>query len=239
MSLSASTGNWSAVGLPTYTYQWESCNPAGGECAPIEGATGFEYSLGEGDIGTTLRVTVTATGSAGTPSAISAATSEVVAEPPEELEAPSISGTPSADEVLHATDGIWTGTDTELSNQWESCNPSGEDCAPIEGATSSEYDLGEGDVGTTIRVRVGAHSASGSITDASPVTPVVGEDGALASTSPPEVSGAAEEGQKLYAGRGGWSNIGGSEPSGQVKASTTKFMSSTTQAVVCWRQATT
>ena len=58
-TLSSSTGTWSGVGL-AYAYQWKRCDLSGNGCNGISGATGSTYSLGASDIGSTLRVDVTA-----------------------------------------------------------------------------------------------------------------------------------------------------------------------------------
>jgi hypothetical protein len=107
--------------------------------------------------------------------------------------------------VLHANRGAWAGTERQFSYQWESCSSSGTECAPIVGATQPEYDLGEGDVGTTLRVRIGVVSAQGTLTDVSDTTPVVGLAGAVASAVAPEVSGTLEVGHMLTASPGAWS----------------------------------
>jgi sugar lactone lactonase YvrE len=207
-TLTASTGTWGGTPASSYGYQWESCNASGGECAPIESATGSEYTLGDGDIATSLRVIVTATNDAGSAQASSTASAPIQAEPPGELEVPTVSGVPDASQVLYASHGAWTGTERQFSYQWESCNSSGAECAAIEGATGEEYDLGEGDISTTVRVRIGMHSATGSLTDVSAVTPVVGASGALASTSAPGISGAPQVGQTVSASPGSWSVSG-------------------------------
>ena len=207
-TLSASTGAWSGTPASYYTYQWESCDASGEDCAQIEYATSPEYPLGEGDIGTTLRVVVTATNATAAAQATSAASAQVRAEPAGELQAPSISGIPDARQVLLANPGAWTGTDRQFSYQWESCDPEGGECAAIEGATEAEYDLGEGDVGTTVRVRVGVESGGAALTDVSSATPVIGAAGALADATAPAVSGRPQNGQTLTASRGAWSGAG-------------------------------
>ncbi len=204
--LHAGTGSWSGSPPSSYAYQWESCNESGGECAAIEAASGTEYDLGEGDIGTTLRVTVTATNDAGSVHATSAASALVTPEPPSELEVPTISGAPDVGQVLRADHGAWTGTERQFAYQWESCNESGGECAAIEGATESEYDLGEGDKGSTVRVRIGVESALGSLSDVSAVTPVVGAAGALASTTQPVITGVPQAGHTLTTSTGTWAN---------------------------------
>ena len=210
-TLSASTGSWEGTPPLSYGYQWERCNAFGEACLDIAGATSSAYIPGAGDVGSTLRVSVTAMNSAGSASSASAATAVVLGsvvegEPPGELEAPSISGTPDADDVLYAESGVWAGTPTAIVYQWESCSASGGECAAIEGATGAEYELGEGDVGITLRVRVGASYARDAISAVSPVTPAIGAAGALANTSAPVVSGTPQRGQALSAGTGRWSS---------------------------------
>ena len=74
--LSATTGTWSGTTPITYDYQWSRCDTTGGSCSDISGATAQTHALKQVDVGTTLRVDVTATngdGSAHTTSAPSAA----------------------------------------------------------------------------------------------------------------------------------------------------------------------
>ena len=73
-TLSASSGTWSAAPAPTYNYQWQHCNPSGGSCVAIAGATSATYVLTDNDLGLSLRVVVTATNSAGSVESSSAAT---------------------------------------------------------------------------------------------------------------------------------------------------------------------
>lgn len=202
-TLHVSTGVW--TGTPgSFAYQWESCDPSGEDCAPVEGADAAQYTIGDGDVDSTLRALVSTVNAAGSAEAVSAVTGTVQAEPESELEAPSISGTPDEHQVLHADHGAWSGTARQFSYQWESCSEGGTECAPIEGATEPDYDLGEGDAGTSVRVRVGVASELDALTDVSAVTPVVGAAGAIASTSPPGVAGAAVLGDALTASTGGW-----------------------------------
>jgi hypothetical protein len=79
-TLSASTGTWSA-GPSSYAYQWQRCDLGGAACASVSGATAASYSLTSADVGSTMRVVVTATNSAGSASASSAATPAVAPAP--------------------------------------------------------------------------------------------------------------------------------------------------------------
>ncbi len=69
--LTASNGDWSGSRPLSYYYRWERCNTAGESCTAVEGATKPDYTLASADVGTTLRVTVTATNSLGSAGSIS------------------------------------------------------------------------------------------------------------------------------------------------------------------------
>jgi Ca2+-binding RTX toxin-like protein len=69
-----------STGGSSTSYQWLRCDAAGA-CVPIPGATGTTYALTEADIGRTIRVRQTVTGSGGTASADSALTGAVAPDP--------------------------------------------------------------------------------------------------------------------------------------------------------------
>jgi lysophospholipase L1-like esterase len=75
-TLNATTGSWN--GAPTgYGYQWRRCDPNGGACTDIAGATAPFYPLGVADVGSTLRVRVTASNGGGSSTAASLQTAMV------------------------------------------------------------------------------------------------------------------------------------------------------------------
>jgi Subtilase family len=79
-TLAGSTGSWS--GSPTaYGYQWQRCDSAGSGCAAITGARGSSYLVQAADVGSTVRVAVPASNSAGSGAAVSAATAVVASAP--------------------------------------------------------------------------------------------------------------------------------------------------------------
>jgi hypothetical protein len=80
-TLSASTGSWSGTTPISYAYQWQRCNSSGGSCTPVAGATASSYLLVSADVGSTMRVSVTGSNSAGSATASSAATAVVGALP--------------------------------------------------------------------------------------------------------------------------------------------------------------
>jgi hypothetical protein len=203
-TLTASTGAWSGSSPISYSYQWQGCNVGGEECRDIDGATGPSYTLGSGDLAATLRVLVTASNVAGSARAISEASAEVDSGAPSEVEAPSISGNPYVGEALYADAGIWGGTETEISYQWERCNATGGECSDIAGATESDYLPTEGDVGATLRVMIGAGNSLGSVIAVSPATEAISWSSALMNTWAPSISGTPQTGQSLSANAGSW-----------------------------------
>jgi hypothetical protein len=75
--LQATTGSWDGALPLAYAFGWERCGGTGADCAPLSGATEASHVLGEEDVGSTLRVRVTATNAEGSASALSTATAVV------------------------------------------------------------------------------------------------------------------------------------------------------------------
>lgn len=73
-SLTASAGAWSGSTPITFAYQWLRCNSSGAACAPIDGMLSTTYAVVDADLGSTLRVRVTASNTDGSSVAQSAAT---------------------------------------------------------------------------------------------------------------------------------------------------------------------
>ena len=74
--LTASTGVW--TDSPTgYAYQWQRCNSSGASCVPV-GAGSASYLLVSGDVGSTIRVAVTASNAAGSSAPATSAPTAVV-----------------------------------------------------------------------------------------------------------------------------------------------------------------
>ncbi len=64
-TLSAVPGTWTGTPPPSFAYQWQRCDAGGGSCQNVSGATSSTYALGAQDMDSTLRVSVTATNTAG------------------------------------------------------------------------------------------------------------------------------------------------------------------------------
>ena len=172
-TLTADTGSWS--GSPTvFSYQWQHCDEAASSCADIPGATGSTYQLTDAEASTNVRVAVTARNGAGFATAVSALTPLVSGVgAPTNTALPAISGTAQSGQTLTATTGTWSGAPTSFNFQWQRCSAAGTACVAIAGATSGSYQLGSGDVGSTVRVAVTATNGFGSTTAVSPPTSIV------------------------------------------------------------------
>jgi PASTA domain len=77
LMLTTTTGRWAGEEPIAYALQWQSCDVALVSCSPILGASQASYFPRGFDIGSRLRVAVTATDSGGTTTAFSEATARV------------------------------------------------------------------------------------------------------------------------------------------------------------------
>jgi RHS repeat-associated protein len=175
-TLSASTGDWSGDAPITYHYQWRRCNSSGESCVNIEGATSATYVLAGADVGSTLRIVVTASNTAGEASATSSTSAVVAAGTLANVSAPVIGGSTRVGATLGADPGKWRGSSPiSYAYQWQRCNGSGEECADIEGATKPGYTPLAGDLSKTLRVKVTATNSEGSASATSAASPQVVE----------------------------------------------------------------
>lgn len=178
-TLTGTQGTWS--NSPTsFTYQWMRCPASGGaadasDCAAIGGATTISYVVAAGDVGSRLRMRVTATNPDGSATAASNATELVTATAPgpPNTQPPAITGQAVVGQTLTASQGTWTGTGLTFAYQWRRCDTAGAQCADISGATATTYTLVAADSGHTIRVEVTAKNATGETTVPSAQTAVV------------------------------------------------------------------
>jgi hypothetical protein len=78
-TLTSTIGSWSES-PSSFGYQWQRCNSTGASCSPISGATAQTYVLGSPDVGSTVRVAVAASNSAGSSAPASSAQTTIVAQ---------------------------------------------------------------------------------------------------------------------------------------------------------------
>jgi outer membrane protein OmpA-like peptidoglycan-associated protein len=109
-TLTASTGDWNdTTGLTQFSYQWLRCDAQGANCAPINGETGGTYTTSGADLGSTIRVDVSAAG-AGAP-ASSAVTAPIAAPDTTPPGVPTITGQPASVVALQTGQVDFTGAE--------------------------------------------------------------------------------------------------------------------------------
>jgi hypothetical protein len=90
-------------------------------------------------------------------------------------------GTATVGRVLSGFAGGWNASPPPaLSLQWTRCDTSGNSCADIAGATAAKYVATASDAGSTLRLKVTASNASGSVSKSSAPTSVVKSGPAVA-----------------------------------------------------------
>ena len=149
-TLSCSTGTWSGVPAPTFTYQWLR---DGGEIAT---ATLSTYKVVAADEGHSLSCKVTATNSEGKEAATSANFVHIPGSKPENSKQPEASGEAKVGATLSCSTGTWTGAPTPtFTYQWL------REEAAIEGATESTYKVAGADQGRKLSCKVTATNGEG------------------------------------------------------------------------------
>ncbi len=202
--LKAKEGKWSG-GSIAYTFQWQRCEPEL-ECTNIPLATTAEYTARYVDIGSTLRVLVTASNSAGATEAFTERTAAVVGVAPKNVELPVITGPAQEGQLLSVSSGAWSGTVASgYLYAWERC--AGKRCSEIAGATTPSYRVAAADVGDTLRASVTDQNLAGSKSATSLATPTV-TYGPPVPVGFPAISGRLREGGTLEASTGRWVGAG-------------------------------
>ncbi|HZQ89567.1 MAG TPA: hypothetical protein VFA42_06140 [Gaiellaceae bacterium] len=87
--------------------------------------------------------------------------------------APTIAGGTTVGQTLTADAGTWTGAPSSFSYGWSRCDASGANCQAIAGATTSTYQVGTADSGSTLVVGVTGANSVGSASATSAATAVV------------------------------------------------------------------
>jgi hypothetical protein len=168
-TLRASRGRWNGTDPIRYEFRWVRCGvdggrPDGSDCGLIIGATRSSYQIASADVGSRLRVRVTASNADGETTVASNATGVVVG-PPVNTSIPLVTGSGLVGGVMTVQPGSWTGRQPiSFSYAWLRCNNAGGECAAIAGATGRSYRLTSADVGRKVRVNVTARNAIGSAT---------------------------------------------------------------------------
>jgi hypothetical protein len=179
-TLTSSNGSWSGTQPISFAYQWVRCGadggrPDGGDCTVVSGATDRRYRLVRADVGSRMRIRVTASNVDGSRTVASNPTG-VVAGPPVNTALPSVSGSMVSGQVVTANPGSWSGAGSiSFSYRWLRCNSQGGECVSIGGANNRTYRLTDADVGHKIRFNVTARNSVGSSTVMSGESAIVTE----------------------------------------------------------------
>ena len=103
---------------------------------------------------------------------------------PIDLTPPAITGTVAVGQTLTLMPGTWSNPDVTLTYQWQRCDGTGANCAPIAGATSTTYAIAASDAGSTFDVVETATDRFGAPTATSAATAVVPTPPSLPEPSP-------------------------------------------------------
>jgi Ca2+-binding RTX toxin-like protein len=209
-TITGTTGTWTGVTPITYTFQWLWCDYAKPpQCEPIPGATSSSYAPSADYINHSLQLMVTAKNSAGSDTAYSVLSAWVTGDVPTNTISPRIlAGSIEVGSTLTTDTGTFTGsTPFHYTYQWVKCQPVGQPCTPIPGATASAYVLQPSDQGATIRSQVTAKNGGGSDVGVSNHTlPILPKTRfGPANTNPPVLAGKPVVGSTLVADSGTWS----------------------------------
>jgi hypothetical protein len=208
-TLTAQPGTWTGTAPIAYAYAWQRCDGSGSGCVAIAGAGAASYTATSADVGSTLRIAVTATNSAGGATATSAPTAAVAGPTaPMNTSPPSITGTPQVTRQVSGDPGSWSGdAPIAFAYRWSSCDADGGGCQPIDGATDATYTPVAADEGRRLVLGVTATNGGGGASASSaPTAAVAAAPPPLpAPAAPPTVSGTAQDGQTLTADPGSWS----------------------------------
>src|SRR5207245_11367669 len=115
-------------------------------------------------------------------------------EAPSNTAPPTITGTAQQGQTLTEQPGSWTNEPSSFAYQWQQCDSSGANCAPISGATGQTYVPVAADVGHTIRVSEEASNAFGTGNPATSAQTAVVLPAPPSNTSPPTTTGTAHQG---------------------------------------------
>jgi hypothetical protein len=171
--LTAQTGTWQNSPT-TFQYRWLRCNGGGNNCQLLA-ADGRTYNVAQADVGSTLRVRVTAINADGSTNARSEQTAVVGsnAAPLTNTARPTFSGEARVGQELTANEGTWTGNPTSFAFQWQRCDVDSLTCANVVGATGRTYGVRIADLGFRLRVEVTARTDNRSGTATSNATAIV------------------------------------------------------------------
>jgi hypothetical protein len=207
-TLTAADGTWTGPGTITKTRKWIRCDVALVTCAPITGATGATYKPVVADIGSVLRLEVTAKSPDGETTATTAPTAPVAGVAPANTAAPTLSGEArDGQELKIAGDGTWTGTKPQTATyRWERC-VAADPCTTIADQTTKSYVLTAADIGARVRGVVTMTNVAGATSATTASSAVVGPKQPPVVSAAPAITGSTVDGQTLSVSNGTWTGV--------------------------------
>jgi YD repeat-containing protein len=147
------------------TYGYDSEGHVTAQTPPGLESWAFTYGTIAGDSDTGRLLSVTRP---------SASTAREPVSAPVNTVAPALSNaSPVGNLSVTAGHGTWSNNPLSYAYQWEDCNGSGKECAPILGATNETYVPTKSDVEHSLVVQVSAMNANGTVTAVSAASAVV------------------------------------------------------------------
>ena len=173
-ALTAKPGRWSGMPPLDFTYEWRRAPAPGRSGVTIPGANGPRYVLTTADVGSFIRLVVTAGNPIGQAKrAVWTSVVGTVATRPSRTSQPGIAGVALAGKTLTAGPGGWSGTSPlSFAYQWRRVDGAGQG-VDIPAATGQDYVVSGSDVGSRIQVAVTASNVAGSESALSARTEVV------------------------------------------------------------------
>jgi hypothetical protein len=206
-ALTVAKGTWTGVATITYSYQWQLTTDGGATWNDIPGATTTSYTPPAGSAGKQVRAIVTATNGDGTAAAASPASAVILANPPVNTVAPSLTGTAQDGVALTAAKGTWTGMATiTYTYQWQASTDGGLTWNDIPAATSSSYTPPAGSAGKQLHTIVTATNGDGNTQATTPASAPILPNPPL-NTVAPTLTGTAQDGVALSTGTGTWTGM--------------------------------
>ena len=192
-TLTSSTGTFSPSPV-TRTYQWMRGDEE------IAGATARTYRVTTADVGSTLRVEVTASRTGLAPLTVASAPTPVI---PENVitttTAPAITGTPTVGSALTVSTGAFDPSTVTRAYQWN------RDGVAIAGATARTYRATAADVDAALTVTLTVTKANYTTLVVTTEPTAVIAFNVITNTAPPTIKGTPAVGRTLSSSAGSWS----------------------------------
>lgn len=165
--ISASSGDWTGIPEPTYSYQWQVSDDGEEGWTDIPGAEAYQYTIEAAYTAKYLRAAITATNTAGTDIAYTTA-SDLVVSAPSNTVRPLTNGPYYPGITIEGTAGEWDGYPTPTVNtQWQLSNDGGITWLDIDGETGLEYLITPPNFGQQVRILAVATNSVGTVSEPS------------------------------------------------------------------------